>query len=74
MVLEHERYYGLGIDALVIVCSRTWTSLWVGHGCSGSGMLSNMDIFVVWAYYEFRVQDFLHLCYAVEARDISLKR
>ena len=47
MVLAHELYHGLGIDALVIVCSRTWTSLWVGHGCSGSGMLANMDAILV---------------------------
>ena len=29
----HERYYDLGMDALVSVCSRNWTLLWFGHGC-----------------------------------------
>ena len=32
--LVNERYYGLGMDALVTVCSRKWTSLWFGHGFS----------------------------------------
>ena len=32
--VEHERYYGLGMDALVTVCSRTSKSLWFGDGCS----------------------------------------
>ena len=38
MLLEHERNYGLGMDALVTVCS--WrTEVWFGHGCSGDPML-----------------------------------
>ena len=34
MLLERERNYGLGMDALV-----TRTELWFGHGCSGEPML-----------------------------------
>ena len=33
--LVNGRYYGLGLDALVSVCSRKWTLVWFGHGCSG---------------------------------------
>ena len=38
MLFEHERYYGLGMDALVIVCSRNTNvimgTVWFGHGRS----------------------------------------
>ena len=39
MLLEHERYYGLGMDALVTV--RTWSTnvIVVAPGCSGDCML-----------------------------------
>ena len=36
---EHEPYYGLGMDALIIECTRTRTLLWFGHGCFGKRML-----------------------------------
>ena len=51
MLLEHERNNGLGMDALVTVCSwntsrimvwawMLWSpELWFGHGCSGHRML-----------------------------------
>ena len=39
MLLEHERNYGLGMDALVIALTGTRTELWFGHGCSGERML-----------------------------------
>ena len=40
MLLEHERDYGLGMDALVSVYALgTRTKLWFGHGCSGQRML-----------------------------------
>ena len=39
MLLEHERNYGLGMDALVIALTKTRTELWLGHGCSGETML-----------------------------------
>ena len=39
MLLEHERYYALGIDALVIESTGTLTLLWFGHGCCGYLML-----------------------------------
>ena len=39
MLVEHERYYSLGMVALFIVCSvivcfGTRTLLWFGHGCA----------------------------------------
>ena len=39
MLLEHERNYALGMDALVTACLGTRTELCVGHGCSGHRML-----------------------------------
>ena len=42
---EHERYNGLGVDALVIGCSPTW----FGHGCSGHRM-QKMNVIMVWAW------------------------
>ena len=39
MLLEHERYYGLGMDARVIVCSWNTNVIMFGHGCSGERML-----------------------------------
>ena len=39
MLLEHERNYGLGMEALVTVCSWTRMELWFGHGGSGHRML-----------------------------------
>ena len=42
--LERGCYSGLGMDALIIVCSRTWMILWLGHGCSAYRMLSYMDV------------------------------
>ena len=40
MLLEHERYHGLGTDALLTVYALgTRTLSWVGHGCSGHRML-----------------------------------
>ena len=39
MLLEHERYSGLGMDALIIECSATRMSLWFGHGCYSDRML-----------------------------------
>ena len=47
--LEHGCYSGLGMDALVDVCSQTWILFWFGHGCSCKRMLSNMDVIMVWA-------------------------
>ena len=48
-LVENGRYYGLGMDALGMGCSQEWTSLWFGHGCFGNGMLSGMDVIMVWA-------------------------
>ena len=37
---KHKHNYDLGIDVLVTVCSwNTNEILWLGHGCSGHGML-----------------------------------
>ena len=49
--VEHERYYGLGMGALVTACSRTCTLLWFGHGCSGHRMQSNMNVIMVWVFW-----------------------
>ena len=38
MFLEHERNYGLGMDALDAVCSGN-TDSWFGHGCSSRRIL-----------------------------------
>ena len=38
-LLEHERKYGLGMDALVIECSWNMNGVTVGHGCSGHRVL-----------------------------------
>ena len=45
--IEHERAHGLGMDALVIGCSRTSTLLWFRHGCSGHRMQSSMNVIIV---------------------------
>ena len=41
MPLEHERNYALGMDALLIACTRTGTTVEFrfGHGCTGYHML-----------------------------------
>ena len=40
MLLEHERYYGLCMDALrPVYALGTRTLLWFGHGCSETRML-----------------------------------
>ena len=39
MLLEHERYYALGMDALVTYALETRRFSWFGHGCSGDRML-----------------------------------
>ena len=45
MLSEHERYYGLGMDAVVIVYSRvgTRTLLWFGHGWFRNRMLQEHE-------------------------------
>ena len=39
MLLEHERNYDLGMDALVTVCSWNTNRIMIWHGCSGQRML-----------------------------------
>ena len=39
MLLEHERNYDLGMDALLTVCSWNTNGIIFGHGCSGNCML-----------------------------------
>ena len=43
MLSKHERHYGLGMDALVITCSRNTNILMIGDGCSGDRMLSEHE-------------------------------
>ena len=53
MPSNHGRKSGLGIDALVIGCSQTWTQLWSGHHghqCTGHQVLSNMGTSGLWAW------------------------
>ena len=45
MLLEHERYSGLGMDALVTVCSWTQTLLGFGHGCFSHRMLLEHELY-----------------------------
>ena len=54
MLAEHERYYGLGMVALFIVCSvivcfGTRTLLWFGHGCA-IVCSRNTNVIMVWAW------------------------
>ena len=44
MLLEHERNYGLGMDALVIALAGTRTEVWFGHGCHGERMLATRGL------------------------------
>ena len=44
MLLEHDRYHGLGMDALVTVLLGTWTLFWFGHGCFGDRMQPNKTV------------------------------
>ena len=46
-LLKHERYYVLGMDALVSVCSRNMNGLCFGHGCSGERMLLEHERYYV---------------------------
>ena len=50
MLLEHERYYGLGMDAPVTVCSWNTNVIMVGHGCSHHRVLCNTNVILVWAW------------------------
>ena len=43
MLLEHERYYGLGMGAVVTVCSWNTNVPTVWHGCSGHRVLSEHE-------------------------------
>ena len=40
---EHERYYGLGMDALVSICSGTVNVILFEHGCFGQRMLPEQE-------------------------------
>ena len=53
MFWEHERYCGLGMDALV----TTRTLLWFGHGCSGHRMLWEHE-----RYYGFDMDALVTVC------------
>ena len=46
--LERGTMVCLGMDALGVVCSRTWMILWFGHGCFGNR--SEMHGTMVWAW------------------------
>ena len=40
----------VGMDALVIRCSQTWTLLKFGHTCFGQPMQPNMNVIMLWAW------------------------
>ena len=42
ILVEHERNYGLGMNALVTVFLGTRTELWFGRGCVLNIMLNNV--------------------------------
>ena len=48
--LEHDGYYGSGMDALKIVCTRTRSLLWFWHGCSQARMHSNTNRSIAWPW------------------------
>ena len=50
MLLEHEGYYALGMDALLIACIQTWTLFCFEHGCSGNSSSWNTNIIMLWAW------------------------
>ena len=39
VILEHKRYHGLGMDALVTLALGRRPLFWLGHGCSSRRML-----------------------------------
>ena len=49
--------YGLGMDALVTACFGTRTLLWLGHGCSGDGMLFEQA-----CYYGLGMDALVNVC------------
>ena len=63
MLSEHEHYYGLGMDALVIVCSRN-TSVTMVWAWMRDSMPRNTNVILVWAWshyfwYAFGTRTFL---------------
>ena len=54
MLLQHEHYYVLGMDAPVTVCSWN-TLLCLGHGCSGPRRLAKHE-----GYYTPNHENLLH--------------
>ena len=70
MLSKHDRYHGLGMDALATALETRpllWY-LWFGHGCSGHRMLSKHErhhgIYMVWAWMLWS------LYYALETRTL----
>ena len=41
---EHDRYYGFGMDALKLECTRTRTEVSLGHGSSHHRVHSNTNV------------------------------
>ena len=46
--VKEKRSYGLGMDALVIRCSRKRIFPWFGHGCPVHRMQSSMSVIWFW--------------------------
>ena len=52
MLLEHERYYGLGMDALVTVCSwnANFVMFFLGMDAVVTVCSWNTNVIMVWAW------------------------
>ena len=45
--LKHDRYYGLGMAAFIMECTRTRSLLWFGHGCTQDRVHANTIVMVL---------------------------
>ena len=65
MLSEHERYYGLGMDALVIVCSwntngiMAWARMLWSSYAHGARTLSWLKAWMLWSSYSLGARTFL---------------
>ena len=50
MLLKHERYYGLGMDALITACSKHEHYCGLGMDALVGGCSWNTNVIMVWAW------------------------
>ena len=67
MLSEHERYYGLSMDALVSVCYRNTNVIWFESGCFGQRMLSEHE-----RYYGLSMDALVSVCSSEHERYYGL--